>query len=108
MELVVNGVAVERQEMDADGKLRDLTFNTTIDRSSWVALRILPSSHTNPIWVTVDNKPIREKASIEWCLRAVDQCRNQKLGRIRPSEVAEFNKAYDFAKAEYSKRLSGQ
>ncbi len=108
VELVVNGVAVERQEMDADGKLRDLTFNTTIDRSSWVALRILPSSHTNPVWVTVDNKPVREKASLEWCLRAVDQCRNQKLGRIRQSEVAEFNRAYDAAKAEYSKRLAGQ
>ena len=108
VELVVNGVAVARQEIEADGKPRDVAFNVNIPRSSWVALRVIPSSHTNPIWVTVGNKPVRERQSIEWCLRAVDQCRNAKLGRIRPSEVAEFNQAYDFAKEEYRKRLNGQ
>lgn len=106
VELIVNGIAVERKEIDADGKLRDLAFDTAIDRSAWVAVRILPSSHTNPIWVSVGDKPVRERASIDWCLRAVDQCRNQKLGRIRESERAEFHKAYDFAKEEYRKRLS--
>jgi hypothetical protein len=108
VELVVNGIAVARQEIEADGTPRDVAFNVNIPRSSWVALRVIPSSHTNPIWVTVGNKPVRERQSIEWCLRAVDQCRNAKLGRIRPSEVTEFNQAYDFAKEEYRKRLSGQ
>ncbi len=108
VELVVNGVAVARQEIEADGTPRDVVFNVNIARSSWVAIRVIPSSHTNPIWVTVGNKPVRERQSIEWCLRAVDQCRNAKLGRIRPSEVAEFNQAYDFAKEEYRKRLAGQ
>ena len=108
VELVVNGIAVARQEIEADGKPRDVVFNANIPRSSWVALRVIPSSHTNPIWVTVGKQPVRERQSIEWCLRAVDQCRNSKLGRIRPSEVAEFNQAYDFAKEEYRKRLNGQ
>lgn len=106
VELVVNGVAVERKEIEADGKLRDISFQTEISRSSWVAVRVLPSSHTNPVWVAVDGKPVRDRASIDWCLRAVDQCRNQKIGRIRPSEVADFNQAYDFAKREYGKRLN--
>lgn len=106
VELVVNGVAVEKKEIEADGKIRDISFDTQIDRSAWVALRILPSSHTNPVWVTVGGKPVRERQSIDWCLRAVDQCRNQKLKQVRPAERAEFNQAYDFAKEEYRKRLN--
>src|SRR5438045_2973789 len=51
LELVVNGVAVARTEIAADGKTRPVSFDTNIDRSSWVALRILPPSHTNPNFV---------------------------------------------------------
>ncbi len=108
VELVVNGVAVERQEIAADGKIHQLSFTPRIDRSAWVAVRILPSSHTNPVWVTVGKQPVRERQSIEWCLRAVDQCRNQKIGRIRPEEQKEFHQAYDFAKQEYQRRLNGR
>src|SRR6185369_1099106 len=78
VELLVNGRSVARKEITADGKLQDLTFETKIERSSWVALRIFPSSHSNPVWVTVDNKPVRERKSIEWCLKGVDQCWSQK------------------------------
>ena len=39
--------------------------------SSWVALRVLRSSHTNPFFVLVGDKPIRaSRRSAEWCLRA--------------------------------------
>lgn len=105
VELVVNGEAVARREIVADGKPQEVSFDATIGRSAWVALRILPSSHTNPVWVTVGGKPVREAKSIEWCLRAVDQCRNQKAGRIRASELAAFHRAYDAAKAAYRKLL---
>ena len=56
LEVVVNGRVVERKEIDADGKLRDVAFNVPVERSSWICLRILPSSHTNPVWVTVDKQ----------------------------------------------------
>src|SRR5713101_7566570 len=73
VELVVNGIAVARQEIVADGVLRPVSFDSKIDRSSWIALRILPSSHTNPIFALVGDKPVRaSKASAEWCLRAVE------------------------------------
>lgn len=107
VELVVNGVAVARQEMEADGQIRDIAFDVAIEKSAWVALRILPSAHTNPVWVTVGGKEVREKKSIEWCLEAVDVCRRSKTGLIRPNELEEFNRAYDFAKEEYRKRLVG-
>jgi hypothetical protein len=73
VELVVNGHAVERQEIVADGKVNELTFEYTPERSSWIAVRIFPSSHTNPIFVEVDGQPIRaSKRSAQWCLDAVE------------------------------------
>jgi hypothetical protein len=108
VELIVNGEAVARKEIVADGSARNVSFDAAIGRSSWVALRVLPSSHTNPIWVTVGGQPVREPKSIEWCLRAVDRCRDRKAGRIRPAELAEFNRAYDAAKAEYRKLLGAR
>ncbi|MBI2688382.1 MAG: CehA/McbA family metallohydrolase [Acidobacteria bacterium] len=101
LELLVNGNVVATQEITADGTMRDVSFNAAIDKSAWVALRILPSSHTNPIWVMVGDKPIRERASIEWCLAAVERCFNQKIGRIRLTEQGEMKRAYDEAKSVY-------
>ena len=107
VELVVNGKAVERREIEADGELRPMEFRTPINRSSWVALRILPSSHTNPLFVMVDGKPIRASMkSAEWCLRAVDQCWQQKKGRIRVEEIGAAQQAYEYARQAYKARLA--
>ena len=82
VEVVVNGKAVARMPVVADGDLHDVRFRVEIERSSWVALRIYPSSHTNPVFVTVDGRPIRaSKASADWCLKAVDRCWSQKSPR---------------------------
>jgi hypothetical protein len=79
VELIVNGKAVATKKIQADGKLQDIAFDTQIERSSWVTMRILPSSHSNPIFVVVDGKPILpSRKSIEWCLKGVDQCWSQK------------------------------
>jgi hypothetical protein len=106
VELVVNGIAVARQEIAADGVVRPISFDAKIDRSSWIALRILPSSHTNPIFALVGDKPVRaSKASAEWCLRAVDQCWKQKESRIRLAERGEAVRAYEFAREAYRQRI---
>jgi hypothetical protein len=105
VELIVNGAAVARKEIDADGALRPISFDYEIRESAWVALRILPSSHTNPIFVLAGNKPIRVRSSIDWCLRAVEQCRRQKFDRIRLDERGDAARAYDAAAEEYRKRL---
>ena len=91
----------------ADGVTRPVSFDAKIDRNSWVALRILPSSHTNPIFVLVGGQPIRaSKQSAEWCLRAVDQCWLQKSPRMRPAERLEAEQLYEQARAADRKRLS--
>jgi hypothetical protein len=107
VEVIVNGYPVAKKNIVADGKLQDVNFEVNIDRSSWVALRILPSSHTNPIFVIVDGKPVRaSKRSAEWCLKGVDQCWSQKQKFIKPAEMEEARMAYDHARAAYQKILS--
>jgi hypothetical protein len=107
VELIVNGEVAARQEIDADGRLRPIKFRQRVDRSSWIALRILPSSHTNPVWTLVGGKPVRaSRRSAEWCLKAVDQCWRQKVGLIRPSELAQAAQAYEYARQAYRQRLA--
>ena len=105
--MVVNGRPGASQRLIADGALRDVTFEVRVERSSWIALRILGSAHTNPMFVHVGGRQIRaSKRSAEWCLKAVDQCWSQKSRRIRPSERDEAQRAYEHARARYRQILS--
>jgi hypothetical protein len=107
VEVVVNGLPVARQTIVADGELRDVTFEIPVERSSWVALRILPSSHTNPIWVMVGDKPVRaSRRSIEWCLKGVDQCWSQKERFIAAAELPQARLDYEHARTVYRARLA--
>jgi hypothetical protein len=106
VELIVNGYPVEKREIVADGKLNDLTFDFTPKISSWIAIRIFPSSHTNPIFVELDGQPIRaSKRSAQWCAGAVDTCWNQKVKLTRDSEKQAAQAAYDIARQTYEKIL---
>jgi hypothetical protein len=106
VELIVNGEPVARQTIVADGKVSDLAFDAPIERSSWVALRILGSSHTNPIFVIVGGKPIRaSRSSAQWCLAAVNQCWTQKAPKISKAQLADAEKAYDHAREVYKKLI---
>lgn len=107
VELIINGQSVARLNIIADGKLREVAFDATMDRSSWVALRIFPSSHTNPIFVLVDDKPIRaSRRSAQWCLRGVDQCWSQKQRFLAPAEMEDAKAAYEHARQTYRKILA--
>jgi hypothetical protein len=107
VELVVNGTSVASRRIVADGAAREVTFPLTIDRSSWVALRILPSSHTNPIFVLVGDRPIRASAaSAEWCLKSVDKLWAQKSPRITPRDRDTAAAAFEHARQVYRQRLA--
>jgi hypothetical protein len=106
VEVIVNGYPVAKKEIVADGKEQEVTFEVPIKQSSWVCLRVFPSSHTNPVFVLVGDKPIRaSKRSAQWCLKSVDQCWSQKKPRIREDERAAAEAAYDHARKEYQKIL---
>src|SRR5262249_27904390 len=38
VEVVVNGIAVDKKEIEADGTFQDIAFEVPIEKSSWVAL----------------------------------------------------------------------
>ena len=103
VELIVNGESVDTAEIVADGQWKDVSFNYAVNRSSWIALRVYPSSHTNPVFLWVEGKPIHERKSAEWCLKAVDQCWKMKRVNIRPQELPEAQAAYDRARKIYEK-----
>jgi hypothetical protein len=107
VDLVVNGRAVQSVEIVADGKSRPVSFDLQLEQSSWVALRIYPSCHTNPIYVHVGGKPVRaSRKSAEWCRKSVDACWRQKSLRIRPSELNAAQQAYDHARSTYDRIIS--
>ena len=107
VEIIVNGKTAATQKLQADGTLRTLTFDVPIERSSWIAARILPSSHSNPVFALVGGQPVRaSRASAEWCLNAVNQCWSQKAPQIRASEMNDARAAYDYARQVYKQRLA--
>ena len=106
VEVIVNGYPVARQEIVADGKTRSLKFDVQLEHSSWVAVRIFPSVHTNPVFVEIDKKPVRaSRRSARWCRQAVDVCWKQKQGRIRATEQPAAKAAYDKAREVYDEIL---
>ncbi len=106
VEFLVNGRVVATRRVVADGNPHDLRVTLPVTRSGWIAARILPSSHTNPVFVTVEQQPMKpSKASAQWALEAVEKCWRQKMGNIRESERAAASAAYDHARAVYRKLL---
>jgi hypothetical protein len=106
VEIVVNGKAVARKNLVADGKVRRLDFDVRVGESSWIAARILPAAHTNPIFALVGGKPIRaSRRSAEWCLNAVNQCWTQKAPRTAIADLGEARKAYDHAREVYTQLI---
>jgi hypothetical protein len=104
VEVVVNGRPAFSKNITADGSVQDFAVEVHLERSSWVALRILPSSHTNPVFVLVGGKPVRaSRRSAQWCLKSVDQCWSQKAPQISERERPEAERAYEHARRVYRK-----
>ncbi|MCM8543239.1 MAG: CehA/McbA family metallohydrolase, partial [Lentisphaeraceae bacterium] len=106
VEVVVNGEAVAHKVIVADGKMNDISLDVKLEKSSWVAVRVLGSSHTNPVFVIVDKKPIRASSkSADWCLKSVNQCWKEKKQFYKAKEMKEAEDAYNHARSEYKKIL---
>jgi len=102
VEIVVNGKVLANKNIVADGKVNDLEFEVPVSESSWIAARVLPAAHTNPIFALVGGKPVRaSKRSAQWCFDAVNQCWTQKAPRIAVGDLGSAKKAYDHAREVY-------
>jgi hypothetical protein len=107
VELIQNGRPVATTRVLADGRVRDVRFEVPIERSSWIALRILGSAHTNPFFILVGDRPIRaSRRSADWCLKSVDQCWTQKSRGINRAERDAAVAAYEHARVRYRQILS--
>jgi hypothetical protein len=107
VELVVNGEVVEKKTVEADGSIKDVAFEFTPKESCWVAVRVLPAAHTNPVFVEVGGRPVRaNRKSAQWCLDAVDVCWGAKVKNIRESERPAAKEAYDHAREAYRRILA--
>lgn len=107
LEVVVNGMPVLTRAIQADGSLIQFSAPIRIDQSSWVALRILRTGHTAPLYVQVAGRPIRaSRRSARWCLDCLDVLWKEKGPRIRESERKAAQAAYHHAKTVYQKIMS--
>lgn len=108
VELVVNGLVAATTRIIADGAEREVEFAVGLERSSWVALRILPSGHTHPVFVEIGDRPVRaSRRSAEWCRASVDRLWSEKGRFIRDSERDAARAAYDHAGRVYE-RIVGE
>ncbi len=106
VELIVNGKVVETKQILGNGDIHQLDFRYVPTKSSWIALRILGACHTNPVFVLIDDLPIRaNRASAEWCIQAVEVCWNAKKGQISPDEIGDAKAAWDHARQTYEQIL---
>jgi hypothetical protein len=105
VELLVNGVPVDTVVVTADGKMNQISFSYNIEKSAWIALRVYQSSHTNPIFIEIGGKPVRELKSAEWCRKVVDQCWKMKEPNIRKSEKDKAREAYEKARMVYDRMI---
>ena len=103
VELIVNGRPVATKRIPADGRVSELVFDAPkVPRSSWVAARIHPHAHTNPISIIIDGKPIRaSRNSARWCLAGVDQCWKEKSPSYAPEELEQARADYEHARQAY-------
>ncbi|RLS76172.1 MAG: hypothetical protein DWI00_06755 [Planctomycetota bacterium] len=99
VELIINGFPVASQEINSDGVEQTVTFEHIIEKSSWAAIRIFPNAHTNPVFVIVDEKPVRaSRLSAEWCLKSIEQCWKAKAHTYRADERPTAEADYETAK----------
>jgi hypothetical protein len=107
VEIVVNGEAVARQRVPADGQIHDLSFEIEVKRSSWIALRQFPQLHTNPVNVLLNGKPIRAwRESALWCAESVDLLWDNRSRFIAEQERPAARAAYDRAVSLYKERAA--
>jgi hypothetical protein len=104
VEAVLNGYPHSFQLVPQDGSARDLVFKVPVSCSSWLAIRVFPSAHTNPIFLSVRGRPLRaSRRSAEWCLRGVNQCWHEKQRFYHSEELEAARKAYEHARSFYQR-----
>jgi hypothetical protein len=106
VEVIVNGKAVASQQILADGSVQPIRMDIQVQRSGWVALRLMGGGHSNPIYVLVNNQPVRgSRSSVEWSLQALTRAYQAGSVGWNSSVAPLAASAYDYAFAVYDRIL---
>ncbi len=119
--LVFNGEVVETIPLSADRKSAELTKTLKAARSGWYHLRAegnpkerypldttFAQAFTNPVWVTVGDRPVRSAAAATYCLKWIDklqQMADKWPGWRSQKEKDHVYAQFDEARAVYRKFL---
>jgi TolB protein len=109
--LVFNGDVVEKIPMSANTKSADFKKTVRVTRSGWYHLRAEGSpsqrypldttfaqAFTNPVWISVGDRPVRSRAAAEYCLKWIDLL--QKQAEAWPDWRSQKEKDHVFAQFE--------
>jgi hypothetical protein len=104
VEIVVNARRVASQEVAADDREHDLSFEIPVSESCWIAVRQFPQLHSNPVEVIVAGKPIRaSRRSALWCIACIEQLWRIRGDGIAAPERGEARRVFDWAIEQYRK-----
>jgi len=121
--LLFNGQPVEQIPLSADRKSADVDKTLEVSGSGWYHLRAegapadrfpldtgYPQAFTNPVWIIVGDRPVRDRASAEYSLKWIDKL--QQLAEAWPGwrsqkERDHVNGQLDEARAVY-RQLMGE
>jgi len=102
VEIVVNGQVAGSQKVAADGQPHQLLFDVPMEKSGWVTVRQFPQLHTNPVYVIVDQQPVRaDRRSALWCAESVRLLWNNRRRFMTPQERPVAQVAYENALRSY-------
>jgi hypothetical protein len=120
--LVAKGEVVEKIALAADRKSAEFTRKLKVTESGWYHLRAegapnerfpldttFAQGFTNPIWISVGGRPVRSRASAEYCLKWIDLLQKQAeawVGWRSQKEKDHVYAQFDEARAVYRKFLS--
>ena len=106
--LVFNGEVVETIPLAADRTSASFKRTLKVSRSGWYHLRAegkpeerypldsaFAQGFTNPVWVTVGGRPVRDRAAAEYCLKWIDKL--QQLSEAWPGWRSQKEKDHVYA-----------
>jgi TolB protein len=114
--LISNGELLAEIPLAADRKHAEFTRQVKVSRSSWLHLRAEGSpadrhpldtgfaqAFTNPIWVVVNNQPVRDRTSAEYCVTWIDKL--QALAAADPGWRSQAEKDHVFAQFDEARQI---
>ena len=114
--LVFNGNVIETIEPAGERTQFDFKRSVLVRDSGWIHLRVegkpedrrpldaaYPLGFTNPVWLTVGGRPVRNRTAAEYSIRWIDQL--EKMAADWPGWRSDKEKSHVFAQFDEARRV---